>query len=111
MHCVHQFIDRYFPEIAPKRKGACAEIKRLQALKRHPLTTRVVATLTPSDLARYRHGSGLFLLDRTGVRVIKMMADAYLTTSMTSQKCTDAPMVLPAKARRWMVLMCGVVPY
>jgi hypothetical protein len=42
----HQFIDRYISEIAPKHKGAYSEIKRLEALKRHPLATRIVATLT-----------------------------------------------------------------
>ncbi|MDU9024396.1 hypothetical protein [Pseudomonas corrugata] len=50
----HQLIDRYISEIAPKHKGAYSEIKRLEALKRHPLATRVVATLTSSDFARYR---------------------------------------------------------
>jgi hypothetical protein len=46
----HQLIDRYISEIAPKHKGAYSEIKRLEALKRHPLATRIVATLTYSDL-------------------------------------------------------------
>lgn len=50
----HQLIDRYISEIAPKHKGAYSEIKRLEALKRHPLATRIVATLTSSDFARYR---------------------------------------------------------
>ena len=50
----HQLIDRYISEIAPKHKGAYSEIKRLEALKRHPLNTRIVATLTSSDFARYR---------------------------------------------------------
>ncbi|MEE4751765.1 hypothetical protein V2K79_06860 [Pseudomonas alliivorans] len=40
----HQLIDRYISEIAPKHKGAYSEIKRLEALKRHPLATRIVAT-------------------------------------------------------------------
>ena len=47
----HQLIDRYISEIAPKHKGAYSEIKRLEALKRHPLATRIVATLTSSDFA------------------------------------------------------------
>lgn len=42
----HQLIDRYISEIAAKHKGAYSEIKRLEALKRHPLATRIVATLT-----------------------------------------------------------------
>ncbi|WP_338135688.1 site-specific integrase [Pseudomonas fragi] len=50
----HQLIDRYISEIAPKHKGAYSEIKRLEALKRHPLATRIIATLTSSDFARYR---------------------------------------------------------
>lgn len=50
----HQLIDRYISEIAPKHKGAYSEIKRLEALKRHPLATRIVATLTSSDFAHYR---------------------------------------------------------
>ncbi|KPY50410.1 Shufflon-specific DNA recombinase [Pseudomonas savastanoi pv. retacarpa] len=50
----HQLIDRYISEIAPRHKGAYSEIKRLEALKRHPLSTRIVATLTSSDFARYR---------------------------------------------------------
>ncbi|MGG5222082.1 site-specific integrase [Pseudomonas syringae pv. coryli] len=50
----HQRIDRYISEIAPKHKGAYSEIKRLEALKRHPLAARIVATLTSSDFARYR---------------------------------------------------------
>jgi integrase len=50
----HQLIDRYISEIAPKHKGAYSEIKRLEALKRHPLARRIVATLTSSDFARYR---------------------------------------------------------
>ena len=50
----HQLIDRYIFEIAPTHKGAYSEIKRLEALKRHPLATRIVATLTYSDFARYR---------------------------------------------------------
>jgi hypothetical protein len=50
----HQLIDRYISEIAPKHKGAYSEIKRPEALKRHPLATRIVATLTCSDFARYR---------------------------------------------------------
>ena len=50
----HQLIDRYISEIAPKLKGAYSEIKRLEALKRNPLATRIVATLTSSDFARYR---------------------------------------------------------
>ncbi|EPN60449.1 shufflon-specific recombinase [Pseudomonas syringae pv. actinidiae ICMP 18807] len=49
----HQLIDRYISEIAPKHKGTYSEIKRLEALKRHPLVTRIVATLTSSYLARY----------------------------------------------------------
>ena len=35
----HQLIDRYISEIAPKHKGAYSEVKRLEALKRHPLAT------------------------------------------------------------------------
>ncbi|WPN57785.1 hypothetical protein [Pseudomonas sp. P9_31] len=50
----HQLIDRYISETAPKHKGAYSEIKRLEALKRHPLATRIVATLSSSDFARYR---------------------------------------------------------
>ncbi|MEE4671021.1 hypothetical protein V2L05_17490 [Pseudomonas alliivorans] len=50
----HQLIVRYISEIAPKHKGAYSEIKRLEALKRHPLATRIVVTLTSSDFARYR---------------------------------------------------------
>ncbi|KPC57908.1 Shufflon-specific recombinase [Pseudomonas amygdali pv. photiniae] len=50
----HQLIDRYISEIAPKHKGAYSEIKRLEALKRHPLATRIVAAITSSDFARYR---------------------------------------------------------
>lgn len=50
----HELIDRYISEVAPKHKGAYSEIKRLEALKRHPLATRIVATLTSSDFARYR---------------------------------------------------------
>ncbi|WP_236444790.1 hypothetical protein [Pseudomonas syringae] len=50
----HQLIDRHISEIAPKHKVAYLEIKRLEALKRHPLATRIVATLTSSDLARCR---------------------------------------------------------
>ncbi|WP_462401541.1 tyrosine-type recombinase/integrase [Pseudomonas sp. Marseille-QA0332] len=50
----HQLIDRYISEIVPKHKGAYSEIKRLEALKRYPLATRIVATLTSSDFARYR---------------------------------------------------------
>ncbi|WP_238474390.1 site-specific integrase [Pseudomonas cavernae] len=50
----YELIDRYISEVAPKHKGAYSEIKRLEALKRHPLATRIVATLTSSDFARYR---------------------------------------------------------
>ena len=49
-----ELIDRYIAEVAPKHKGAYSEIKRLEALKRHPLAGRIVATLTSSDFARYR---------------------------------------------------------
>jgi hypothetical protein len=35
-------------------KARIRNIKRLEALKRHPLATRIVATLTSSDFARYR---------------------------------------------------------
>ncbi|AOE82664.1 tyrosine-type recombinase/integrase [Pseudomonas sp. TCU-HL1] len=49
-----ELINRYIAEVAPKRKGAYSEIKRLEALKRHPLAGRIVATLTSSDFARYR---------------------------------------------------------
>ncbi|WP_411390816.1 hypothetical protein [Pseudomonas sp. MPB23] len=37
----HQLIDRYISEITPKHKGAYSEIKRLEALKRHPLAIPV----------------------------------------------------------------------
>jgi hypothetical protein len=47
-------IDRYVAEVAPKHKGAYSEIKRLEAIKRHPLVGRIVETLTSSDFARYR---------------------------------------------------------
>lgn len=49
-----ELIERYIAEVAPKHKGAYSEIKRLGALKRHPLAGRIVATLTSSDFARYR---------------------------------------------------------
>ena len=49
-----QLIDRYISEIAPKHKGAYSEIKRLEAVESHPLSTRIAATLTSSDFARYR---------------------------------------------------------
>lgn len=52
-----QLIDRYISEVAPKHKGAYSEIKRLEALKRNPLATRIVATLTSSDFARYCDGT------------------------------------------------------
>jgi len=42
-------IDRYITEVTPKHKGAYSEVKRLEALKRHPLAGRIVATLTSSD--------------------------------------------------------------
>ena len=51
---VHQLVDRYIYEIALKHKGTYSEIKYLQALKCHPLATRIVAILTSSDFARYR---------------------------------------------------------
>lgn len=49
-----ELIDRYIGEVAPKHKSAYSEIKRLEALKRHPLASRIVATLTSSDFARCR---------------------------------------------------------
>lgn len=49
----HQLIDRYISEIAPKHKVAYLEIKRLEALKRHPLATRIVATPPTPHLFRF----------------------------------------------------------
>lgn len=50
----YQLIDQYISETALKHKGAYSEIKRPEALKRRPLATRIVATLTSSDFALYR---------------------------------------------------------
>ncbi|WP_237491558.1 hypothetical protein [Pseudomonas syringae] len=41
-------------EIAPTHKVAYSEIRHLEALKRNLLVTRIDATLTSSDFARYR---------------------------------------------------------
>lgn len=37
-----ELIDRYITEVTPKHKGAYSEVKRLEALKRHPLTDRQI---------------------------------------------------------------------
>lgn len=59
-------------------RSAKVRIRKSNALKRlsaiHGCTRRRHPSPL-SDFARYRHGIGLFLLDRTGVKVIKMMAD------------------------------------
>lgn len=49
-----EVIDRYILEVCPKHKGAYSETLRLQALARHPLGRRFMATLKPLDFARYR---------------------------------------------------------
>ena len=81
----HQLIDRYISEIAPKHKGAYSEIKRLEALKRHPLATRIVATLTSSDFARYRDER---LKIRKGNTVKRELASYNSAISVSSSRLT-----------------------
>lgn len=83
----HQLIDRYISEIAPKHKGAYSEIKRLEALKRHPLATRIVATLTSSDFARYRDER---LKIRKHVIFLEELKRMRVESGMTQAQCSAA---------------------
>lgn len=49
-----ELIKRYVAEVSPTHKGAESETARLNALSRHPLSQRIVATLKSSDFASYR---------------------------------------------------------
>lgn len=47
-------LTKYAAEVAPTHKGERWEILRCEALKRHPMAKRRVATLTATDLSEYR---------------------------------------------------------
>ncbi|MDP7489660.1 MAG: hypothetical protein QGG10_04020, partial [Arenicellales bacterium] len=47
-------IDRYLLEVTPSKRSADKESYRLRRIQKYPLAEIPVATLTPSDIARYR---------------------------------------------------------
>lgn len=49
-----ELIERYRIEITPKKRGADREESKLNVMGRHPIARRPVATLTGTDIARYR---------------------------------------------------------
>lgn len=49
-----QIIDRYIAEVTPTHRGGTSEALRLKAMRRHPLASRFLATLTSTDFAKYR---------------------------------------------------------
>lgn len=49
-----ELIERYLLEVVPSHKGHYSEGLRLQALSRHPLAFRFLATLKANDFAKYR---------------------------------------------------------
>lgn len=49
-----QIIDRYINEVTPLHRGEISEALRLKAMRRHPLASRFLASLTSTDFAKYR---------------------------------------------------------
>jgi len=49
-----ELLERYLQEITPLKKGAAPEATRINALLRHTLARRIVATIRSVDIARYR---------------------------------------------------------
>jgi hypothetical protein len=101
----HELIDRYISEVAPKHKGAYSEIKRLEALKRHPLATRIVATLTSSDFARYRDERLKIRKGNTVNRHSKWLVEPLTTASGCSLLVTSSAYIGQGRCMRWSVRM------
>lgn len=49
-----QIINRYINEVTPTHRGEKSEELRLKAMRRHPLASRFLASLTSTDFAKYR---------------------------------------------------------
>ncbi len=51
---LRELLERYREEVTPLKKGAAPESARIDALLRHTLSARIVASLRGVDIARYR---------------------------------------------------------
>ena len=49
-----ELLERYLAEVTTCKKGAEPETYRIRALLRHPLASRIVATIRSADIAAYR---------------------------------------------------------
>ncbi|MCC6207516.1 MAG: site-specific integrase [Gammaproteobacteria bacterium] len=49
-----ELLARYRDEVTPLKKSAASETTRINAMLRHPLAQRIVASLRGADMARYR---------------------------------------------------------
>lgn len=72
-------LERYGDQITGKKRGADVEKTRIEALKKHPLATKFLSSLRPSDFASYRDERLATCVNETVRRELVVLSGLFST--------------------------------
>ncbi|MFZ2301873.1 MAG: site-specific integrase [Gallionella sp.] len=95
-----QIIDRYINEVTPTHRGEKSEEMRLKAMRRHPLASRFLASLTSTDFAKYRDERLKGTSDKKSVKPATVHRELGLFQQVIDQARREYEISLPENPLR-----------